>query len=51
MCHLHYPELAETLVDGCPECEHKGKCLMLDIGDAIGALENAINDIERQTKN
>lgn len=51
ICQLHYPELAETLVDGCPECEHKGKCLMLDIGDAIGALENAIDDIERQTKN
>ena len=51
ICQLHYPELVETLVDGCPECEHKGKCLMLDIGDAIGALENAINDIERLTKN
>ena len=43
ICQLHYPELAETLVEG--------KCLMLDIGDAIGALENAIDDIERQTKN
>lgn len=50
MCQLHYPELAETLVDGCPECEHTGHCLMLDIGDAIGALENAMDDIEALIK-